>query len=181
MNTMQTEIRCPVCGKSDQVEKVSTLYLTGLGKNSRARDPRPQSSRAFPASGRFPSHRNFAPPASGKQVTIRIIHPDQAVLAFSLVVPFFLYGILTSQPGSVLIAIGVLVLFYVFYLWQRKKLIARFQSQIAEQKASVDRIQLGIARWMKLYYCACDDWVFEPGTDTLAPLDQMMGILLREP
>ena len=35
-------------------------------------------------------------------------------------------------------------------------------------------------RWMKLYYCARDDGVFEPGSEALTPADQTPGYLLRQ-
>ena len=70
--------------------------------------------------------------------------------------------------------------FYALYFWQRRKLIARFKNEQAKQKTVEDRVKRMIAQWMKLYFCAQDDGVFEPGDGKLVPLDQMMGYLYQQ-
>ena len=124
--------------------------------------------------------RKLAPPTSGKQTPIRPIHPDSVVLAFSLVAPIFIYGIFTSQAGMLLPVVALLAGFYALYFWQRRKLIARFKNEQAKQKTVEDRVKRMIAQWMKLYYCAQDDGVFEPGDGKLIPLEQMMGYLNQQ-
>ena len=74
----------------------------------------------------------------------------------------------------------MLVLFYGAYFWQRKHLLVRFEKEKASRKAAEERIKHGIERWMRLYYCAEDELVFEPGKAETIPLDQMMGSLLQE-
>jgi hypothetical protein len=187
---MPNEIICPICNQSDQVEKVSTLYLVGTelqrqkgsarlnDKTSQAVELLQARQQAQP--GVEPLRRKLAPPSSGKQTMIRPIHPDLAVLAFSLIVPVFLYGILTSQPGAALPALAVLALFYGLYLWQRRRSISRFEGEQARKKQSAQRTSLAIERWMKLYYCAREELVFEPGTGISVPVDQMMGLLFQE-
>jgi hypothetical protein len=179
---MPKKVNCPVCGQSDQVEKASTLYLIGIGLNQ----ARSQEQASNPDLKRKPSpsqralSRRLAPPASGKQVTMRPIHPDMVVAAFSLIAPVFLYGILTSQPGMFLPMLAILAVFYGFYFWKRKTMISRFEGQQASRQAADERVKRGIERWMKLYYCARDDGVFEPGNDELVPADQIAGYLYRE-
>jgi hypothetical protein len=102
------------------------------------------------------------------------------VVAFSLITPIFLYGIFNSQRVLLLPAVGVLLVFYGLYFWQRKKLIDRFEKEQAARQAAAGRIQRGIERWMRLYYCAREDGVFEPGSRQLTPVDQMMGYLFHE-
>ncbi len=178
---------CPMCGKTDAVEKVSVLYLTGLGMRTPGGSPRDagggvRAARALSID--IPDvpalSRKLAPPASQKQAFMRAVHPDIAVLAFSLILPFFLYGILTSQAEMLPVVLAILAVFYLVYFLERKRLVSRFQAEQAKQKADAERIQHGIERWMRLYYCARDDGVFEPGEDELAPVDMMMGYLLRE-
>lgn len=181
---MAKQIICPVCGQPDRVEKVSTIYLTGIGlrrsKGSTDSLQKELQTKFNGASGLYALSRKMAPPAAGKQAFTRPVNPDQAVLAFSLIVPLFLYGIFTSQAGMLPLALGVLAIFYAVYFWRRKKLHARFEKeQVARRKAD-ERIQRGIERWMKLYYCACDDWLFEPGSGKPVPLDQISGYLLQE-
>jgi hypothetical protein len=102
------------------------------------------------------------------------------VFAFSLAAPIFIYGIMTSQPGSLWIVLPMLVGFYTFYFWKRKPMVAKFQAQQATQKSADARVQRGIRRWMNLYYCARDDGIFEPGSDAITPADQIAGYLFRE-
>ena len=180
---------CPTCQQIDLVEKVSTVYVMGLemrrkkrGVSSKSNDQKVSSEASLngPASHfDFPAlSRRLAPPAGGKEMT-RPIHPDLMVLAFSLVLPIFLFGILSSQPGLLLPVLLILAGGYAIYFWQRKRVIARFEYQQSVRQTDARRVQQGIERWMKLYYCARDDGVFEPGTGTLVPADQMMGYLLQ--
>ncbi len=182
------KIVCPVCGKADQVEKVSTLYLAGIGIRAQPRSAPPQNGandslpgKPYTAnSGRFALSQKLAPPASGNRAPIRPIHPDIIVIAFSAILPIFLLGIFNSQAGMLLPVTGLLAGFYALYFWQRKKLIARFLNDQSVRRSTDERIKRGVDRWMKLYYCARDDGVFEPGSGQLTPVDQMMGTLYRE-
>ena len=188
---MTRVIICPVCHQADQVEKVSTIYLTGIeagrhpsGASSQAggRDSstRPTGLKASLASGRHALSRRLAPPSSGKELPIRPLHPDTVVLTFSLVVPIFLFGILTSQPRMLLPMLVMLAVFYGLYWWQRKTVIAKFELQRTTRQASNEHVKRGLDRWMKLYHCSRDDVVFEPGKSQFVPTDQMTGYLFRE-
>jgi hypothetical protein len=180
---MSKTILCPECGQSKTVEKVSTLYLTGIGlsgeaKNSPARPPKLIQANSKP--GSYALSRKLAPPAASRPAFTRPVQPDQAVLAFSLIVPIFLYGILTSQRALFLPALGALFIFYGLYFWQRKRLLARFEQEQAARQAADERIKKGIERWMRLYYCAEDEIVFEPDQDAGVMVDLMPGYLLQE-
>lgn len=179
---MPKKVICPVCGQSDQVEKASTLYFIGIGLNrvSFPEQPSNTQQRRKPTPGERALSRRLAPPASSKQVTMRLIHPDTVVIGFSLIGPIFLYGILTSQTAMFLPVLALLAALYGLYFWKRKPLIAKFESQQASRQAADERVKRGIARWMKLYYCARDDGVFLPGGDELIPADQMAGYLYRK-
>jgi len=111
---------------------------------------------------------------------MRPIHPDMVVAALSLIAPVFLYGILTSQRSMFLPVLAILAVFYGFYFWKRKMMISRFEVQQASRLAADERVKHGIERWMKLYYCARDDGVFEPGSDELVPADLLAGYLYRD-
>ena len=184
---MTGKVNCPACGQSDQVEKVSNIYVLGIEQRRRLSKSQTQpeigeTSQNPPALSRnksFPWRelsRRLAPPASGKQVT-RPIHPDLVVLTFSLTVPIFIYGIISSQPVMLLPMLLLLVLSYGLYFWKRAATVAKFERQRLAQQASADRIKRGIEIWMKLYYCAREDIVFELGKDRYAPADQMNGYL----
>ena len=185
---MAQPITCPVCGQNEPVEKVSTIYLMGIEARNRRGSAKADDrggARLFTKPGASEAalaalSRRLAPPASGKQAPTRPIHPDMAVITFSVVIPIFLYGILTSQ-AKMLLPIALLLLgFYGIYFWQRGNLIAKFAAEKAKQQAVERRLKDSIERWMNLYYCAEDEGVFEPGCDSLVPLDQMMGYLLQD-
>lgn len=184
---MPQPIRCPVCEQSDLVEKVSTLYITGIGLNRSSRQAIPQVAEAANAPGdpiiglsASELHllsRRLKPPFSAKKVPFRSLHPDLVVLTFSLILPVFVYGIYTSQISMLLPALVILAAFYAIYFWRRKALIAKYESQLEASKAANRRVEQGISRWMKLYYCAREDIVFQPGTGKYVPTDQMPGLL----
>ncbi len=169
---------CPECGQAEQVEKVSTIYLLGMGlKREQGQAMRPWLSE-MPQVELKALGKRLSPPSAGRGSPVRPLHPDLVVATFSLVIPIFLAGIWNTQPGMRLPAVLVLAAFYGLYLWKRKAILKRFERQKAEQKAAAQRIQSGIARWMKLYYCAEDDVVFAPGGEAI-PADQMPGYLLE--
>lgn len=175
-------IACPSCGQSDQVDKVSTIYLAGIGQDrlpANAEPIRLQLQEITPDELRRLSRR-LKPPASNRRAPTRPIHPDMMVVTFSLILPFFLYGIYQSQANILLPVLAVLAGFYALYLWKRRLIIARFERQVAAGKATDERIRRGIERWMKLYYCVRDDAVFEIGKSELVPADQMDWYLFKE-
>lgn len=188
---MSQPMICPDCRQADQVEKVSTIYVLGVEKKWRARNTRaPTDDPAPPARSALVEAmapealqaltRRLAPPAAKKEVPMRSIHPDLVVLTLSLVAPIFLYNIAFTQLNMLPLALAVLACFYGYYFWQRNTILARFQAQQDAQQAAAKRIQRGIQRWMKLYYCAREDGVFEPGNEALTPADQIAGYLFKE-
>jgi hypothetical protein len=188
---MANSVSCPQCGQADQVEKVSSLYVYGIEKKwgRRRSDPSqnrtPSSSRSafleeMPEAELLTLSRRLAPPAAKKESGLQPIHPDLIVLAFSLVAPIFLYGILTSQSGGLVYVLPLLAAFYGFYFWKRRELITKFQAQQDARQAAKVQVKHGLQRWMSLYYCARDDGVFKPGAGELTPADQLAGFLLKE-
>lgn len=188
---MSKNVTCPQCGQADQVEKVSAIYINAIEREKRKKkEPAPPGSdaetrkktrlaRIMDPRGE-PLARRLAPPASGKQVQTRPIHPDLPVISFSLVAPIFLIGIYTSQPAMLLPVILILACAYALYFWQRKAIVAKFEQQQTARRAAEERVKKGIERWMKLYYCARDDGVFEASSRELTPTDQMPGLLLKD-
>lgn len=184
---MKTIAECPSCGQADRVEKVSTIYLAGIGLHRRVsvlentgdrQEPpliQPWLINLPPEALRVLSRR-LAPPSSGKEPPFRPLHPDMVVFTFSLVAPIFLYGILSTQSGMLPLALAILIGFYVFYFWKRRAMIVRYENQKKARQAVQQRVRGGIERWMTLYYCARDDIVFEPEADLSLPADQIGGI-----
>lgn len=184
---MHKNVFCPACGKADRVEKVSTIYVLGIGLNRLPSDEQAQLKGkitdptlvSLPSSGLRALGKRLAPPSSGRPGTFRPIHPDMVVITFSLIVPIFLYGILTSQPGMTFPVVVLLATVYGIYFWKRRAIISKFTRQQQTRQAEAERIKQGIARWMKLYYCSRDDGVFEPGSKELVPADQIVTSILR--
>lgn len=181
------KVKCPGCGQSDQVEKVSTLYLVGIGlsRQPHSGEAPPDLPPVSPWVSALPPGelqalaRRMKPPSSGKQAFTRPLHPDMVVGVFSLVLLVFLYGMWTSQRAMLPVALVVLAVAYAAYLWQRKAVIARFQHNQATRQSADERARRGVERWMKLYYCDRDDGVFPAQGGELIPTDQMPGYLFH--
>jgi len=176
---------CPVCGLSDQTDKASSLYVMGIAGNKLSPvegEPQtaPLNMTGIPPQELRALGKRLKPPASPKKAPTRPLHPDLVVITFSLIVPLFLYRIYQNQASLLPAVLAVLALLYVLYIWQRKKIIARFERQVQANKASEERIRMGIERWMRLYYCRRDDIVFEPGLITSALADEMMAFLMGD-
>jgi len=185
---MTGKVICPSCGQADQVEKVSTIYMRGVelkwhsGKSATQDENGASPTLAGVFAEFSPAElqalsRRLAPPSSGKRAPTRPLHPDLVVLVFGLVAPVFLYGVFTSQPEALPVVLLVLAGFCGFYIWKRKAMIAKFQAQQLAQKSAEERIRRGVGRWMRLYYCAREDVVFEPRSNSAVPADQMAGYL----
>lgn len=186
--------RCPACGKTDQVAKVSIIYMEGLQRRKAAHKTQPVDAAAGIA-GNTPLPPVFAqmqapalqalstrlkPPASGKELPVRPVHPDLIILVFSLATPLFLYQIITSQPGTLYPVLIVLAIFYGVYFWRRTKILAKFEREKESRRLAEGQVRRGIERWMRLYYCARDDGVFTPGASEAIPIDQIQGYLMQE-
>ena len=183
-------MNCPECDLSDQVDKVSKIYMIAIDRKYASRSkgkPRPTelSSGLLKIDAMMSSRdlyslaKKLTPPSSGKRATFRPIHPDLVVLVFSLIAPVFLYGIASSQSAVFPWILILLIGFYIFYFLKRKTLIARYEAHLQSQRATEERIQNGIKRWMQLYYCARDEIVFNPLDSKSVQVDLMNGYLLQ--
>jgi hypothetical protein len=76
-------------------------------------------------------------------------------------------------------ALGILACSYGLYFYKRKAVIAKYERGMKVKQEAQNRIERGIATWMKLYYCARDDGVFLPGGRELIPVDQMISFLFH--
>lgn len=178
---MSKTIQCPVCGQMEPVEKVSTLYLTGIGLKDKSNDTQAAQNliQARPKPGEYALSKLLAPPSGGRAAFTRPVQPELAMLAFSAILPIFLFGIWTSQRSLLLPVLGILAVFYGLFFWQRKRLVQRYQKDVAARLAADERVKKGIALWMKLYYCAEDEVVFEPGQGEPVNIDMLPGFLMQ--
>ncbi len=175
--TGKVTIHCPACGQSDQVEKVSTLYLIGIGLNRQpgvaGAAPIQPNLADLPEGEYRRLARLLKPPASTRRLPLRALHPDLMITTFSLVILFFLFNIYISQPGNLLPILVLLGIGYAGYFWKRRSILARFEASQAAEHSAEQRVRQGIDRWMKLFYCARDGGVFEPGDETLLPAEEL--------
>lgn len=192
---------CPICGEVDLVAKASSLYVLGVerklhhasgGAKRRTRQdsalnvgrehgyPLPRMAQELTSDELVILSQRLAPPAAPKPSSARILHPDLVVLTFSLIIPVFLSGIYSNQRSWLLPLAVVLVLAYGLYFWQRRALIARFETRKSRDLAADERIRRAMERWMRLYYCARDDVVFDPELNLAEDADRMAGFLIRE-
>jgi hypothetical protein len=172
---------CPACRQNDEVEKVSTLYIAGIGVRKKRQAQATALDKLLSPQEIAALSQRLTPPASGKQVLTRPIHPDQALIAFSVVAPIFVYGIFTSQRAMLLPVLLLLAGFYGVYIWLRGALLRRYQQEQASRQASAERVKRGLKLWMGLYYCLRDDAVFELRAKETTPLDFLPGLLNRQP
>ncbi len=192
---MGAEIRCPTCGKTETVGKVSTIYLVGIGlvrkeagkqtvlepgstlQTARREVEPPDWLKRLTVAEQRQLSKRLAPPAAGTSGLTRPIHPDWVIGAATLIVPVFLVGIVKSQPGMLVPLLAILGLFYAIYFYLRIGLVKRFARQEAQRQTAAEHARQGIERWMRLFYCVEDDGLFEPGQGGLVPAEQIAGVL----
>jgi hypothetical protein len=121
----------------------------------------------------------FAPP-QGEKKTTRLVHPDMVVAAFLIVAVFILVQIFQTQPAVFPYMLAILVLFIIGYVLLRKQILGRFQGQVEAEGAEAEGLKNAIAFWMKLYYCARDNQIFDPEDNVLIGLDEMDRYLIRK-
>jgi hypothetical protein len=179
---------CPNCGNEHRIEKVSTIYISGIDASRLAwlaKSGEDTKGTPSPILTEIPTpelrqlSRKLEPPSSGKSQTLRSVHPDLVVLAFSAILPVFLAGIAADQRGLLFPTVGIILLFYALYGFRRKSLVARYEREKEARTNETRRVQRAIGRWMNLYYCFVDDGVFEKGKDDWTPADQMAELLLK--
>ena len=182
-SAMSDHVKCPACDLPDQVEKVSAIYIAGI-EQKRAPNT-PQEQRVLIRAVEIKQNlavlsQRLRPPAGEKKSLTRLLHPDMVVVVFSVILPVFLWGIWDSQRSMFMPLALILAALYVAYLWQRKAIVRRYESQKTRRQAADRRIAGAIERWLKLFYCARDDIVFYPGTEEQIPADEMLGHLLGD-
>lgn len=186
----EQKIVCPACGQSDFVEKASTLYLLSAGLNRRpgskaAETPGGGATDAAKLSFELPPKafyllsRKLKPPSAGQPALTRNLHPDLVVVFFSAIVPFFIAGIVRTQPGALLPTLVLLACAYGVYFALRKAILRKYNAAQEARREQAEQVKRGIESWMTLYYCARDNAVFQPWEKAVTPLDDMDEYLLK--
>jgi hypothetical protein len=183
-------VECPVCRSSDKTFKVSEIYieaLEGLKKGEKGKtlpqiisDPAQLDAPGILKTQAFRSIvRDFSPPSGGTQI-IRPVNPNFVILAFTLIAIFFLLQIYTTQPEMFIPMLILVSLFYVGYGLFRKTIQKKYTKQIQDNINLKHRYEAAIGKWMRLYYCARDNVVFDPQEDRSVPLNSMETYLLKQ-
>lgn len=183
-------VACPICQQSEPVIKVSAVYIAALelrhGRKPLALDPDgaegeppPQALKDLPAPGLALLGKRLAPPSTGRKAPTRPLNPDLVVAVFSLVGLVFIYQIYLNQAETLPFAIAVWAAFFVFYFWQRRRLVAKYEALIRQQQEHAQKIERAIQRWMGLYYCVDDDVVFTIAGHNPVPADRLNELLFK--
>ncbi len=170
------------------MEKVSTLYLVGIGLNRQ-----PRSGEAPPD---LPPTSPWVSALPQEELQPAGAPPEAAIIGEAGLHPPAPsgYGCHRLQPGPARLPVrhpdqpatrgsaGALVIVavaYAAYLWKRKAIIDRFEQNQAKRLSADARARRGVERWMRLYYCNRDDAVFDAQGSELIPTDQMPGYLFH--
>lgn len=178
---------CPQCQLSDQVYKVSVIYLessTRLKYDDELGQPeldrllddlcpdlsdcseRDHLARQFA--------QVFAPPGAAPATPNRL-HPDLMFGIFLLLLLAMVFQIARAQPDALPAALVLLLAGILAYLLGRRWILRRFQAGNAQSAAQ--RVETTVKRWGQLYFCSRDRVVFHPDENRPVPLDQFQTYL----
>jgi hypothetical protein len=182
-------VECPLCGLSDKTFKVSAIYIEALEGFKKEGTPKilpqimgDQSQMDAPGILKVQALRSiintFGPPSGGRQI-MRPINPGLVIAGFTLITIFFLVQIYTSQREMFIPILIVALVFYLGYVIFHKQIMGKYQKQIQDNIDIKRTYEAAIGQWMRLYYCAHDDGVFDPDENQLIPLQAMESYLLK--
>jgi hypothetical protein len=176
---------CPLCHQTDKSFKVSRLYIEGSAWLSQhatdqcdhlievIREYLPDPSTK-PAQDQFVNRlKNLLAPPSGEKQVIRQIHPDGMVAFFLIASVVIIYKAISSQPGSVPLILILIAAGFTAYFVFRRTLVSRYNMRKLQGQQEIARIEKAISRWMRTYFCARDQCVYDPTNGQNASLEQL--------
>jgi len=164
-------IMCPICEKSDSIQKISTLFAQGV-TTTNSGNHTTASKAQLSEKLRKPEEPSKITPF-GIAIIAHIIGAIAgsgcitALLGVGVVV-----GLLNVQVGissPYIFLVGIVILMVLF----RSNYIADAKRQTARH----DRWKSQISNWHELYYCQRDDCVFDPRTNEHTLPEEMMKLL----
>ena len=191
MMTYAKPIRCPQCGRFDQVRKVSALYHagastsvitgSGVGFLSDLGDTNSMLVGELHLTGGQQTllSQRLSPPAK-PEFKARASEPVYAVVLFILAGVFFLASLGNNQPYDLCSLLLVTLIFTtlgVVAVVRLRRTEARNEAGRKQWQVEYERWQTSIATWEAMYYCGRDDLVFVPGTPMTAPASAMWTLL----
>lgn len=178
---------CPQCQDSDQVYKVSEIYLESSTRLTYSDElGQPELDRLLDdlcpeisdCSERDHLARQFAqvfaPPGAAPAAPNRL-HPDLMFGIFLLLLLVMVFQIARAQPGALPAALGLLLVGILAYLLGRRLILKRFRAGQAQTAAQ--RVESSVKRWGQLYFCSRDQVVFHPEENKPVPLEQFQTYL----
>lgn len=185
---IKTPVVCPICAASDKTFKVSTIYIEALegfkkGSELKILAQIVDDQNLLSATGILKTQTlrsvvsSFGPPSGGKQI-IRPVSPNLVMMAFSLIAIFFLIQIYTTQREMFIPILILVAIVYLGYAIFYKQIYAKYTRQIQSNINIKTSYEAAIGKWMRLYYCARDDGVFDPVENQMVPLQSMETYLL---
>lgn len=168
---------CPLCGKDDMVQRVSSLYTQGVSTTSYQQPVavQTQSGTVYGSVNRTLSTqtalaRRLSPPAQpklagcagrGGQWMVAIIGLLLGgLLVLQLMPEVVLSYEATKQQQLACAFCGITPFFVLVTLWW----FAYARAQHEKHKGDIVQWEAQLKRWDSLYYCARDDCVFDPVT-----------------
>ena len=173
--TSQDILRCPRCGEVDMVMKVSALYEYGFSPHVY------QKLVPTPPGTAWPPFLKTETRTVQSELSKKLSPPAKPGFPFSISWQSVLIVLVCLIPG--------LILSLFFWLWSLLFLvlgivagiwiaIARHRSKMrSTYDEAIERGEAAIAKWNRLYYCACDDIVFIPGQSRSVSAHSMMALL----
>ncbi len=167
------DIRCPVCGREDMVQKVSAIHAAGLHFSSSVTTGL-KAGAVGSAGGPEPAAAVAGVSSRGRSqsaLSVRLAPPPQprrrrAWVHFLLgwiggtVGMFMVLAILYPKSGGIALAVFAAVLGAAFGL--ALYAVGMFETNSLQVRAKM-QWQTAYQEWDRHYYCARDDRVFTPG------------------
>ena len=123
--------------------------------------------------------RIFSSPTTRSDI-IRALHPDLVAGILAAILVYMIYITSPQQNSLIYFLGGILTLGIILYFSQRKKIMDWYLQTKKEVEEPAVTPSEALQHWAKLYYCARDGIVFEPGRDDQIPLDEMKSFLFRK-
>jgi len=179
---------CPSCGQSDRTYKVSLLYVAASARLNHQEmeakgDLDAVLSALLPEGSDRDRHgllqrlvKKFSPPASQRQFT-RTVHPDWYVLFGCAIGLFFSYQLAMLRSNALPVIISLIIVGVLVYWISRRAVLSRYHARLDKEKEASGRLDLATARWMGLFYCSRDGFVFDPERQLFVPVEQLGDLL----
>ena len=193
------EPRCPRCGRSDRVTKVSAAYTASLTRARLRRrlggwDDGGSTGRERPSRPADSVLRELAPPREPLAPTdltgcAKLLSAPLVLLALlGLALAATLGVVLVLRGFENLLAFGTaMVLLAVlswgavaFARWAVRGARARVEAKRRRREAERVGWRQASERWSRLYLCACDQGAFLPGVDRWIELPALRSFLFEE-